>query len=174
MSTDPDTRTPVEKVSDGTRHGWRKLEHWVDTRFGDEEFGRDDKLMQGFKPDATAIEEAPVPISAHAALYTVLTLLVVAVLWSIFGSVDRIVVAPGKVATRTPMLVMQPFTTSRVLAINVKAGDHVHKGQVLVVFDPAFAQADVASLQHKVETLTAQSARIEAELGGTRFTAKPG
>ena len=174
MSADPDSRSPAEKVSDGTRHGWRKLEQWVDTRFGDEEFGRDDKVMQGFKPDATASEEAPVPISAHAALYTVLTLLVVAILWSIFGSVDRIVVAPGKIATRTPLLVMQPFTTSRILQVNVKAGDHVKKGQVLVVFDPAFAQADVASLQHKVESLATQGARLQAELTGTKFTARPG
>ena len=101
-------------------------------------------------------------------------LLVIAILWSIFGSVDRIVVAPGKIATRTPMLVMQPFTTSRILQINVKAGDHVRKGQVMVRFDPAFAQADVASLQHKVETLTAQTARLDAELADKPFTARAG
>jgi HlyD family secretion protein len=101
-------------------------------------------------------------------------LLAIAILWSVFGSVDRIVVAPGKIATRTPMLVLQPFTTSRILQINVKAGDHVRKGQVMVRFDPAFAQADVASLQHKVETLTAQTARLEAELASKPFTARPG
>jgi len=43
-----------------------------------------------------------------------------------------------------------------------------------VVFDPAFAQADVASLQYKVETLTAQTARLEAQLGGARFPARSG
>ena len=174
MSADRDTRSRVEKVEDGARQRWRSLERWVDTRFGDEEFARDDKLAHDFKPDAAAIEEAPVPLSAHVALYAVLALLMIAILWSIFGSVDRIVVAPGKVATRAPMLVMQPFTTSRILQINVKAGDHVRKGQVLVVFDPAFAQADVTSLQHKVESLTTQTARLDAELNGGQFTAKPG
>lgn len=174
MSGNPDTRTPMEKLEDGARRGWRSMESWVDTRFGDEEFSRDDKLAQGFRPDASAIEEAPVPLSAHAALYAVLVLLILAILWAIFGSVDRIVVAPGKIATRTPLLVMQPFTTSRILQINVKAGDHVRKGDVLVIFDPAFAQADVASLQHKVETLTAQTARLDAELAGTGFSARPG
>ncbi len=133
-----------------------------------------DKLSNSFKPDAAAIEEAPVPVSAHAALYTFLALLIVAVLWSVIGQVDRIVVAQGKVATRDPMMVMQPFTTSRIVSIDVKAGDHVVKGQVLARFDPVFAQADVASLEQKVASLTAESERIEAQLAGKVFTLHQG
>jgi HlyD family secretion protein len=174
MSGSPDIRSRMEKLEHGVQRRWRALGHWVDRRLGDEEFARQDEVAHGFKPDAVAIEEAPVPLSANAALYTILILLLIAILWSIFGSVDRIVVAPGKIATRTPMVVMQPFTTSRILQIDVKAGDHVRKGQVLVLFDPAFAQADVASLQHKVETLTVQIARLEAELGGKKFVAQAG
>lgn len=126
-----------------------------------------------FKPDADAIEEARVPISAHVALWIVALLLTAAVIWSVIGKVDRIVVAPGKIATRTPMLVLQPFTTSRVVDIAVKPGDHVVKGQVLARFDPAFAQADVSSLQQKVDSLTAQVQRLEAQLSGRSFTAGP-
>jgi HlyD family secretion protein len=103
----------------------------------------------------------------------VLTLLVVAILWSIFGSLDRIVVAQGKIATRTQMIVMQPYSTSRILKVNVKAGDHVRKGQILVVFDPAFAQADQATLEHKVRVLTATVERLTAELAGTQFVVLP-
>ena len=136
--------------------------------------GSFDKLANNFKSDAAAIEEAPVPVSAHAALYTFLALLVLAVLWSIIGQVDRIVVAQGKIATRDPMVVMQPFTTSRIVSIDVKAGDHVVKGQVLARFDPVFAQADVASLEQKVASLTAESERIEAQLAGKVFTLHPG
>lgn len=174
MTGSPDIRSRVEWLEDRVQRRWRALGHWVDRRFGDEEFARHEGVAHGFKPDAIAIEEAPVPLSAHAALYTTLTMLVVAILWAIFGAVDRIVVAPGKIATRAPMVVMQPFTTSRILHINVKAGDHVRKGQVLVAFDPAFAQADVASLQHKVETLTTQTARLEAQLSGTPFVVRAG
>jgi HlyD family secretion protein len=135
---------------------------------------RDEEIVQRFKSDADALEEARVPISAHATLYVLLVLLVLAVLWAIFGTLDRIVVAPGKVATRTPMQVMQPFTTSRVLKINVQPGDHVRKGQVLVNFDPSFARADVTALLHKVNTLSAQAARIEAELTGQIFQVAEG
>ncbi|MES2692414.1 MAG: biotin/lipoyl-binding protein, partial [Verrucomicrobiota bacterium] len=132
-----------------------------------------DRVANEFKPDATAIAEAPVPVSAHAALFVVLALLVTAIVWAIVGRVDRIVVAPGKIATSTPMLVMQPFTTSRVVEVAVKAGDHVKKGQLLARFDPAFASADVASLQQRVTALTAQTDRLEAQLAGKPFTATP-
>ena len=132
------------------------------------------RVANDFQSDAAAIEEAPVPVTAHAALYLVLLLLVIAIAWAIIGTVDRIVVGSGKIASRTPMLVMQPFTTSRVVQIDVKAGDHVKKGQILARFDQAFAQADVSTLQQKVRSLTAQSQRLSAELSGAPFTATEG
>ena len=152
---------------------WKNLEGWIDHRFTDEVTRADAGMAQSFKTDATAIEEAPVPLSANAALYAVVGLLVIAMLWSIVGSVDRIVVAPGKMATKTPLVVMQPFTTSRIAEIAVLPGDHVRKGQLLVAFDPAFAEADVAALEHKVRALSARVDRITAQLDGTEFAAAP-
>ena len=133
-----------------------------------------DRVANEFQPDASALEQAAVPFSAHAALYIVLLLLVTAVAWSVIGTVDRIVVSPGKIASQTPTLVMQPFTTSRVMEISVKAGDHVVKGQVLAKFDPSFAQADVSSLRQKAASLGAQVDRLTAELSGASFAARPG
>ena len=154
---------------------WRLIDAWIDRILKDDEIARDDALARNFKSDATIIEEAPVPISAHIVLYVVVTLLVIALLWSVFGKIDRIVVAPGTVATRTPLVVMQPFTTSRILKINVKAGNRVHKGQVLVVFDPTFAQADLQNERNKAHTLILTIARIEAQLRGDKtFSAGDG
>jgi HlyD family secretion protein len=130
-----------------------------------------DRLANEFKPDALGIEESRVPFATHAALYVALGLIVIGVIWAFVGRVDRIVIGEGKVATRTPMMVMQPFTTSRIVSIDVQAGDHVTKGQVLARFDPAFAQADVAALQQKVVSLTAQAERLEAQLAGKPFIA---
>lgn len=132
-----------------------------------------DRLANEFKPDAMGIEESRVPIATHAALYVALALIVIAVIWAVVGRVDRIVIGEGKVATRSPMLVMQPFTTSRIVSIEVQAGDRVTKGQVLARFDPSFAQADVASLKQKVMSLTVQAERLEAQLSGRPFIAGP-
>jgi hemolysin D len=149
--------------------GWRDaMEQWIERQLGGEATTEDD-LAFGFMPEAVLIEEAPVPIGTHITLYVALILLAVAILWSIFGSLDRIVVASGKVATRVPMLVMQPFTTSRLLQVNIRPGDEVKKGQVLATFDPVFAQADVAALGLKADSLAAQTDRLKAQLGGAPF-----
>src|SRR5262245_3486055 len=130
----------------------------------------DASLVQNFKPDATAIEEAPIPLSAYSALYVVLALMITAIAWSVIGTVDRIVIAQGKIVTTAPVIVMQPFTVSRIAKLHVKAGDRVRKGQTLVSFDPAFAQADQTSLEQKVRALKAEIDRINAELSGQEFT----
>jgi len=147
------------------------MDVWVDRRFGGTD--PDSAVAQSFKTDATAIEEAPVPLSAHVALYMVLAFLVIAIVWSIVGTVDRIVVAEGKIATRTPLIVMSPYTTSRIQQVRVLPGDHVRRGQILVSFDPAFAQADVATLEHRLRASSAEVERLEAQLAGTAFSATP-
>jgi hemolysin D len=154
------------RAQDALERVWKQLDSWVEARFREDKAGTDGAMVHQFKGDATAIEEAPVPVSAHAALYVVVSLLLIAILWSIFGSLDRIVVGQGKIASHTPMIVMQPFTTSRITQIHVKPGDHVKKGQVLVSFDPAFARADQAALEQKSRDKTAEIDRITAELSG--------
>lgn len=134
----------------------------------------DRNLDHAFQPDAAALEEAPISLSLNTALYVVLAVLGIALIWSIVGSVDKVVVADGKVATKTPLVVMQPYTTSRVMRLAVEAGDHVRKGQVLAAFDPAFARADVHSLAMKEATLTAKVARLQAQLDGDPFPVGPG
>ena len=97
------------------------LDGWIDRRFGGAD--PDGAVARSFKTDAEAIEEAPVPLSAHIALFAVLTFLVIAIVWSIVGTVDRIVVAQGKIATRTPLIVMSPYTTSRIQQVRILPGD---------------------------------------------------
>jgi HlyD family secretion protein len=123
-------------------------------------------LVRDFKSDAAQIEDDPHPILAHGVLYSAVALIVIAIIWACFGTIDRIVVAQGKIVTTTPVVVMQAFGTSRIQTISVREGDRVHKGTALVSFDPAFAQADQSALESKVRTEGAESARIEAELAG--------
>jgi hemolysin D len=151
----------------GALKSWNAVGSWIDHRVGgvpseSEAVG----VARGFKPDADAIEEAPIPFSAYTVFYVVLALIVFAILWSIFGTLDRIVVAQGRVVTSQPVIVMQPFTISRISQIHVRPGQFVEAGQTLISFDPAFAQADEVSLDQRLRSLNAEIDRMEAELSG--------
>jgi HlyD family secretion protein len=142
---------------------WAAFQRWLDGKFTVH-----DAMASHFQADARLLEERPVPLPAYSALYVILALIAVALGWAIFGTVDRIVVAEGRIATSAPVIVMQPFTTSRILKLHVKPGDRVQKGQLLITFDPAFAQADESSLVQKSAALNAEVARMEAELSGAK------
>ena len=125
--------------------------------------------LSDFQTDAIALEERRPPITARLTLYLVAAAIGVSVIWASVSRIDQIVVAPGKLATSQPTLVMQPFETSIIRSIDVKAGDIVTKGQLLATLDPTFAAADRGLLQAKLAGFKAQIARIKAELADTTF-----
>lgn len=127
--------------------------------------------VSSFLSNADAVEFSTTPISTNIVLYSILALMGMALIWSIYGTLDKIVVAKGKIITTAPQIVMQPFETAKIVQIHVKAGDRVRKGDALVSFDPAFAQADAGSLNEKVVALVAEEERIEAELDGRAYHA---
>lgn len=131
-------------------------------------------VVAEFQPDAVELEEKLPPRIARMTLYGVTGLIACAVAWASVSMIDEIVVAPGKLVTTKPTIVVQPLETSIIRSIDVAAGDVVHAGQELVTFDPTFTQSDVDQQRSKFSDLDAQVQRIEAELNGTDYTAIAG
>jgi HlyD family secretion protein len=158
-----------ERIGRDARLGPRVQALWREVFPGADESGfvtPEPALVRDFKPDAAQIEEEPAPVLANALLYSVIAFLAIALVWALVGKVDRIVVAQGKIVTTSPVVVLQSFGTERIQEILVHAGDRVHHGQPVVSFDPAFAQADLSTLQTRVSSATATRERIQAELAG--------
>ena len=126
-------------------------------------------FLQEFKQPCLEIEERPIGVSIYATFYMLCALLFLAVIWSFVGKLDRIVVGQGRVSGTDTVIALQPFAVSKIVAINVKPGDHVRKGDVLISFDPAFAKADELSLDAKVNELSAARDRMEAEMSGGTY-----
>ncbi|MBV9331277.1 MAG: HlyD family type I secretion periplasmic adaptor subunit [Alphaproteobacteria bacterium] len=172
-------RERAERVRDRVvREGGRSVRALLREVFPDDQgpdfIAPEPALVREFKPEAARIEEAPSPFMAKAVLYGVIAFLAIAVLWALIGKIDRIVVAQGKIVTTSPVAVLQAFGTSRIQAILVHPGDHVRKGQPVVSFDPAFAQADLSTLETRVRGQTAEVERLKAELSGAAaFTPTP-
>jgi len=98
--------------------------------------------------------------------YTAVGLFVALTAIASLVKVDMIVAAPGRLVADSPTIVVQPLQISIVREVRVKAGDVVHKGDVLAKLDPTFTQADKAVLTAQQNALLARVARLEAESNG--------
>jgi HlyD family secretion protein len=123
-----------------------------------------------FQSDAVEIEERIPPRLAFLTLYLLAALILVAITWASISLVDKIAVAPGKLITTQPNLVVQPLETSVVRSIDVVVGEVVRKGQALARLDSTFTQSDVEQLQTKANSLDSRIRRLEAELAEEDYT----
>lgn len=100
-----------------------------------------------FLPAALEVQEKPPSPVGRFILWAVMTMLVVALIWSIFGRVEIVAVAPGKIIPSGQVKVIQAANIGRVKAIHVADGDAVKSGQALIELDPTLAEADRERMQ---------------------------
>ncbi|MFD1330029.1 HlyD family type I secretion periplasmic adaptor subunit [Mycoplana ramosa] len=131
-------------------------------------------VIAEFQSDAVELEERLPPRVARMTLYGITALIGSAILWASLSKIDEVVIAPGKLVTTQPTIVVQPLETSIIRSIEVAAGDVVHAGQTLARMDATFSQADADQQRTKFSALDAQVKRIDAELAGADYTAIAG
>lgn len=77
-----------------------------------------------------SLQETPVHPAPRRIAYALMALFVIAVLWAVFGKVDIVAVAPGRIVVSERTKTIQPLETSVVRQVRVKDGDRVQEGQV--------------------------------------------
>lgn len=87
-----------------------------------------------------------------------------AIAWAAVADIDQVSRATGQVIPSGRVQIVQSLDGGVIEAINVKEGDRVRKGQVLVRLDRVRLQAAVEEGSAKVASLKTVKARIEAEL----------
>ncbi|MEI6096922.1 MAG: HlyD family type I secretion periplasmic adaptor subunit [Alphaproteobacteria bacterium] len=93
----------------------------------------------------------------------VAALLVVATLTRI----DIVVTAPGRLAADAPPVILQPLSRAVLKELLVRPGDTVVTGQVVARLDSTLTDADRAALEIERRALSAQLARLRAEIDDT-------
>lgn len=104
-----------------------------------------DRLQYEFLPASEEIIETPAAPRGAMVIWLVTILLVVAGVWSYVGQIDIVAVANGRISTEGSTKVIQPAISGVVTKINVREGQTVKKGDVLVELDKTVAEKDVAA-----------------------------
>ena len=128
-----------------------------------------------FLPAALSLQETPVHPAPRRAAIVICSLFAVALLWSIFGKIDIVAVAQGRIVVSERTKTIQPLATSVVSKVLVKDGDTVKAGQVLIELDATSANADQASVVEQFQAANAELQRTTALLAslGSGRTSTP-
>jgi hemolysin D len=127
-----------------------------------------------FAPGLLSIQESPPARLPRAVLYTVGILFAILLLWAIFGRLDIIASAEGRLVPQTYVKIVQPADAGIVQEILVREGESVQAGQVLMRMDTRLARADAQTIGNDLAIRSLQLRRIDAELAGDALVRKPG
>ncbi len=124
-----------------------------------------------FLPAALSLQATPPHPSPRRAVWAIMGLFTLAILWACFGKVDIVAVAAGRIVVSDGTKLLQPLEASVVKAIKVQDGDKVKKGQVLIELDPTAAQADNSRVTQERSSQLSEAWRTTAlleALGGMK------
>ncbi len=126
-----------------------------------------------FLPAALSLQETPVHPAPRRAALAVCLFFVIALLWAMFGQIDIVAVAPGRIVVSERTKTLQPLETTVVKRVLVKDGDVVQAGQVLVELDATIARADQTSVQEQLGAALSEEHRTTALLVAVRAGKTP-
>ena len=132
-----------------------------------------------FLPAALEIVETPPSPIGRATAFTIGAVFVVALAWACIGTVDIVAVAPGKIIPSGRTKTIQPFETGVVRAIEIRDGQSVKAGDVLIELDPTMSTAEEEHIKNDLMAARLDVARLRAGLSDaddpqTEFNPPPG
>lgn len=127
-----------------------------------------------FAPQILHIQQAHPSPMPRIVLGLIFLLIAFMLVWAIFGRLDVVAVAEGKLIPATYLKIVQPTEGGIVKDIHVIEGESVKAGQVLVEMDSHTAEADSTTIRDALQYHELTLRRIEAELNGTLFRRKQG
>ena len=126
-----------------------------------------------FAPGLLSIQESPPRRLPRTVLYAVIALLLITLAWMVFGRLDIIASAEGRLVPQTYVKIIQPADAGIVEQILVHEDQHVSAGQILMRMDTHIADADTKAIKAELALRSLQLRRIDAELGNHEMARQP-
>ena len=120
------------------------------------------KDIHEFHPLNVEIEDRPINPLGPVILWIVVAIITFGVLWLFFAKIDVVVSARGQVIPTGEIKILQPIETGVISKINIKEGDYITKGQVLMQIDPSVTETSLDTKERNLDVLNLQITRLEA------------
>lgn len=102
------------------------------------------------------------PASARLLLYLICITMLLLVVWAAFASLDEVARGEGRVIPSNKLQLIQSYDGGMVESIQVREGQIVNAGDVLIKIDPTRFISSFKENQSKVLSLSAKVARLQA------------
>jgi len=113
------------------------------------------------------------PLRARVLVKTILISLSLFIMWMAVAEIDEITKGEGKVIPSSQIQILQSLDGGIVVEINVKEGQIVDAGQVLLRVDPTRFESSVRENRSQYLALTTKVARLRALAEGLPFVPPP-
>ena len=120
-----------------------------------------------FQPALVRLQELPPSPLGRRMLWTALVFLGALLVWAVFGKLDIVAVAEGRLVPDTYLKIVQPTDAGVVKEILVKEGEFVKEGQILMRMDPSLSASDLKTLAADFHNKRLSLRRIDAQMAGT-------
>jgi HlyD family secretion protein len=120
-----------------------------------------------FQPALVRLQELPPSPLGRRMLWAALVFLAALLAWAVFGKLDIVAVAEGRLVPDTYLKIVQPADAGVVKEILVKEGELVKEGQILMRMDAALSDSDLKTLAADYHNKRLSLRRIDAQLAGT-------
>ncbi|MFA6971703.1 MAG: HlyD family type I secretion periplasmic adaptor subunit [Gallionella sp.] len=122
-----------------------------------------------FSPGLLRIQTQPPTPFARAVMYGLLILFGLLIIWAVFGKLDVVASAEGKLLPQSYLKIVQPSEQGVIREILVNEGQRVKAGQVLMRMDTTLTDADGKEIKSDYLGKQITLRRIDAELSNKHF-----
>ncbi|GAA0731491.1 HlyD family type I secretion periplasmic adaptor subunit [Clostridium oceanicum] len=120
-----------------------------------------------FLPSAIEIVETPASPLGKFSIWAIFLIVLAAFIWS-FSKVNEVATARGKVIPSGNTNIVQSLTGGTIKSINVKEGEDVKKGEVLLTIDDGQFKTDKSKLENQLEVLKTSKDILQAYKEGKK------
>lgn len=116
--------------------------------------------------DKLLMTDEDLPLARHIQLFTIIAIIFIFIIWANLAKLDEITRGQGKVVPSSEVQVIQHQEGGTVKSIDVKNGQTVEAGDILIRLSDVGASSELGSTQARLMGLQAKIRRLEAQAKG--------